>query len=85
MVRYAILSPPARWTEDERPGPTLVIVSHDDGDTWRTIAACDEDDADDVRGALQWVADERAARKAEEMTRLMAEIAAEQGGDGCPT
>ena len=47
--------------------------------------ACDEDDADDVRGALQWVADERAARKAEEMTRLMAEIAAEQGGDGCPT
>lgn len=85
MVRYAILSPPARWTEDERPGPTLVIVSHDDGDTWRTIAACDEDDADDVCTAMQCRADERAARKAEEMTRLMAEIAAEQGGDGCPT
>ncbi len=60
MVRYAILSPPARWTEDERPGPTLVIVSHDDGDTWRTIAACDDaDDADDVCTAMQCRADER--------------------------
>ena len=85
MVRYAILAPPVRWSEAEPPGPTLVIVSHDDGDTWRTIAACDEDDADDVCTAMQCRADERAARKAEEMTRLMDEIAAEQGGDGCPT
>ena len=85
MTRYATLSPPVRWSDDEPPGPTLVIVSRDDGDTWRTIATCNEDDADDVCGALQWAADERAARKADEMTRRMAEIAAEQGGDGCPT
>jgi len=85
MVRYAILAPPVRWSEAEPPGPTMVIVSHDDGDTWRTVAACTEDDADDVCFALQCVADEQAARKAEGMARLMAEIATEQGRDGCPT
>lgn len=79
VTRYAILEPPVRWTEDERPGPTVVIRSGDGGESWRAFASCDDgDDAEETCFALQCRADERAAERAEEYRRLEAEMAVER-------
>lgn len=77
--RYAILEPPVRWTEDERPAPTVVIQSTDGGESWRAFASCDDgNDAEEVCDALQARADARAAERAEEHRRLEAELAEER-------
>ena len=78
MTTYAVLEHP-RWSDDEEPQATVMYTNSEW--RWHAMCTCWTEDAYEIAEALQLVADQREARRQEEVERLREELEAENVRD----